>query len=80
MHFKELVELQVHEYQNHNIHLTCELLYDMRQRIEFLPFIYQEKKSLASHHLLVLDINSMQIVGRTCINSTLGIRKYLRKS
>jgi hypothetical protein len=79
MHFRELVELQTEE-QRHHIHLTFETLYDMRQRIEFLPFIYQEKKSLATHHLLVLDVNSMQIVGKTCINSNLKIRRYLRKS
>ena len=52
----------------------------MRKRCEFLPFIYQEKKSLASHHLLVLDINAMTIVGKICINSNLQIRQYLRKS
>lgn len=52
----------------------------MRKRYEFLPFIYQEKKSLASHHLLVLDINHMAIVGKICINSNLQIREYLRKS
>jgi len=30
--------------------------------------------------MLVLDIDSMSIVSRTCINSNLEIRKYLRKS
>ena len=57
--------------------MTMETLYDFKSKFDFLPFIYQEKKSLATHHLLVLD---MQIVGRTCINSNLEIRKYLRKS
>jgi len=52
----------------------------MRTQIDFLPFIYQEKKSLATHHLLLLDVNSMQIFGSECINSNLEIRKYLRKS
>ena len=57
-----------------------ETLYDMRKRCEFLPFIYQEKKSLASHHMLVLDINLMEVVSKICINSNLKIRPYLRKS
>jgi len=52
----------------------------MQKRLEYLPFIYQEKRSLASHHLLVLDINAMRIVGKICINSNLKIRQYLRKS
>ena len=52
----------------------------MRKKYEFLPFIYQEKRSLASHQLLVLDVNSMTVAGKTCINSNLNIRKYLRKS
>jgi len=52
----------------------------MRKKLDFMPFIYQEKKSLASHHLLVLDINTMNVVGKICINSNLKIREYLRKS
>lgn len=52
----------------------------MRKKLDFMPFIYQEKKSLASHHLLVLDVNTMNIVGKICINSNLKIREYLRKS
>lgn len=52
----------------------------MRKKLDFMPFIYQEKKSLASHHLLVLDVNTMNIVGKICINSNLNIRQYLRKS
>lgn len=66
--------------QEHHIHISLETLYDMRKRCEFLPFIYQEKKSLASHHMLVLDINLMQVVTKICINSNLKIRPYLRKS
>lgn len=60
--------------QEYHIHLTFEALYDMQKRLEYLPFIYQEKRSLASHHLLVLDINAMKIVGKICINSNLKIR------
>ena len=79
MNFRELVELQKEKQDNH-LHLTFETLFDMRQRIEFLPFIYQEKNKLATNQLLILDVNSMQIVGKTCINSNLQIRQYLRKS
>ena len=52
----------------------------MQKKLDYMPFLYQEKKSLASHHLLVLDINKMSIVGKICINSNLKIRQYLRKS
>ena len=58
MNFRELVELQKEKQENH-LHLTFETLYDMRQRIEFLPFIYQEKNKLATNQLLILDVNSM---------------------
>jgi len=40
MHFRELVDLQKSEKQDHHIHLTMELLYDMQQKYEFFPFIY----------------------------------------
>jgi len=75
--------IQIHKEDNEkqqNMHLTVETLFDMRKRYEFLPFIYQEKRSLASHHLLVLDINKMTIAGKTSINSNLSIRQYLRRS
>lgn len=78
--YSQLVQLLQDEQQNSNIHLTFETLLDMRKKIEYLPFIYQEKKSLASHNLLVLDINTMQVAGKACINSNLTIREYLRKS
>lgn len=82
--FRELLDQQRDQKgtnkQNHHIHLTFETLYDNRTPIDFLPFIYQEKRSLATHHLLLLDINSMQIFGSECINSSLEIRKWLRKS
>ena len=77
--FSELIQLQK-EKQDHHIHLTTETLYDMKSKFDFFPFIYQERRSLASHHLLVLDINTMEICSRNCINSNLQIRKYLRKS
>lgn len=77
--FRELLEIQK-DKQDHHINLTFETLYDMRTPLEFMPFIYQEKKSLATHHMLLLDINSMQISGSECINSNLEIRRFLRKS
>lgn len=79
--FSELIQLhQDTTGKFSKIHLTFETLYDMRKRYEFLPFIYQDKQSIASHHMLVLDVNSMTIAGKMCINSNLAIRKYLRKS
>lgn len=48
MKFRELVELhEDKDYTTPYIHLTFETLYDMKQRIEFLPFIYQEKRIMA---------------------------------
>ena len=52
----------------------------MRAQIEFLPVIYQDKKNIESHNLLILDIDKMRIVGKTCINSSLEMRKYMRKT
>lgn len=79
--FNELVQLHTDSSEKHpNIHLTVETLLDNRKRYEFLPFIYQEKKAIASHNLLILDINSMSIYGKQSINSNLAIRQYLRKS
>lgn len=75
--------IQLHQDANEkfqNIHLTVETLFDMRKTYEFLPFIYQESRSLASHNLLVLDINKMAIAGKTSINSSMAIRAYLRMS
>lgn len=78
--YKELIQLHQDGEKQQSMHLTVETLFDMRKRYEFLPFIYQEKRSLASHNLLVLDLNSMTIAGKTCINSNMAIRTYLRRS
>ena len=42
---KEITDMMKEE-QNHNINLTFELCYDNKSNINFIPFIYQEKKSL----------------------------------
>ena len=62
------------------VHLTFETLYDMQASIDFLPFIYQDKEKIESHQLLVMDIDQMQIVQKTCINANLTLRKSIRKS
>ena len=38
--FRELIDFQKQNKQDHHIHLTFETLYDMKQPIDFLPFIY----------------------------------------
>lgn len=48
--------------------------------IEFIPFIYQDRKNQDSHSLLILDIEKMQVIQKSCINSNLEMRKYIRKS
>lgn len=79
--FSELVELHKDSLEKHpNIHISVETLFDNRKRYEYFPFIYQEHKAIASHNLLLLDINSMTIYGKQSINSNMEIRKYLRKS
>ena len=52
----------------------------MQAVIEFIPFIYQDRNNQASHNLLVLDLEKMQVVQKTCINSNLEMRKYIRKT
>ena len=58
MTFKDLIEFQK-EPQHNYIHIQFETLYDMQAKIEFIPFIYQDKKNQDSHNLLVLDIEKM---------------------
>lgn len=79
MTFKELTEYQ-NDHTDTYIHITLETLYDMQAVIEFIPFIYQDRNNQASHNLLVLDLEKMQVVQKTCINSNLEMRKYIRKN
>lgn len=77
MPFKELIDKQKLP-QTCNINLTFELCYDNKSNINFIPFIYQEKKSLQTHHLCVFDIEKMMVIKHTCINSNKNCRKFLR--
>ena len=77
MTFKELIDMQKEE-QTWNINLTFELCYDNRSNINFIPFIYQEKKSLMTHHLCVFDIEKMRVVKHFAINPVKFSRRFLR--
>ena len=79
MTFKDLIEFQK-EPQNNYVHLTFETLYDMQAQIQFIPFIYQDRKIKESHSLLVFDVEQMRVVQKSCINSNLELRKYIRKT
>jgi hypothetical protein len=35
---------------------------------------------MSTHSLLILDINSLKIINRTCISSNLKLREHIRKS
>jgi hypothetical protein len=82
MSFKELIEYQKETGKSNLdcVHLTFETLYDMQANIEFIPFIYQDKTKQDSHSLLIMDVEKLQVVQKTCINSNLEIRKYIRKT
>jgi len=58
----------------YQLNLQFESLYDMQSSIDFLPFIYQDREKIESHALLVMDIDKMQIVQKTCINANLTLR------
>lgn len=77
MTFKELIDFQKEE-QTWNINLTFEICFDNRSCINFIPFIYQEKKSLQTHHLLIFDIEKMMVTKHHCINTNKVARKFLR--
>lgn len=52
----------------------------MSSSIDFLPFIYQDKEKIESHNILLMDIDKMEIVQKSCINANLSLRKTIRKT
>lgn len=77
MSFKELIDYQK-EDQSWNINLTFETCYDNRACINFIPFIYQEKKSLQTHNMCIFDIEKMMVTKHHCINTNKVARRFLR--
>lgn len=63
-----------------NIHLTFEKCYDSAANIDFIPFIYQDKRELKSHHLVTFDVSTMKVVRHAHILSELPRRPVLIKS
>lgn len=45
--------------QTHAIYLIFEKIFDNKSHIDFIPIIYQEKKSIKTHHLILYDVEKM---------------------
>jgi hypothetical protein len=78
MTFKDLLDLQASEHQDYLINLTFEKIVDMKNYMEFIPLIYQEKSSVTTHHLVMFDIHKMRVVKHQNINSSMALRNRLR--
>ena len=79
MLFSGLIDLQK-KPQRGNINLTFEKVYDNRSNIRFIPLIYQEKKSVTTHHFIVYDVELQEIVRHASVLSSLELRKVQRKN
>ena len=77
MTIRELISKQKDE-TTCNLHLIFEKCYDNRSNVDFIPIIYQDKRSLTTHHLIIFDAQKMVVVRHTNILSTLPLRKVLR--
>jgi hypothetical protein len=76
MTLRELI-LKQKEYTAANIHLTFEKCYDNNSNLDFIPIIYQDKRSQTSHHLIIFDAQKMKVVRHSIILSSLEMRKVL---
>mmetsp|Transcript_38034 Transcript_38034/g.58063 ORF Transcript_38034/g.58063 Transcript_38034/m.58063 type:complete len:140 (-) Transcript_38034:2658-3077(-) len=79
MSFEDLINLQK-EPQEEFVHLTFELVQDNKTALEFVPVIYQLRGDIHSNYLLMFDAEHMHVVYKTCVNSNLAIRSYIKKS
>jgi len=82
MTFYELVKEQkdLNGQQPYNLYLIFEKIYDNKSNINFIPIIYQEKKSISTHHLIIFDVDKMCVVRHASILPNLEKRKCLRKT
>jgi hypothetical protein len=71
-------------------------MFDNQAQLQFIPFIYQDKKAKKSveggfgdvnskkkvevQSLMVFDIDEMKVVQKTSISSNLEIRKHIRRT
>jgi len=51
---------------------------DSRTQLDFVPLIYQERSSKETHHLVVFDVNRMEISRHYSLLSNVTIRDHLR--
>lgn len=79
MPFKDLIELQK-QPQPWLVKLGFEKCMDSRTLLDFVPLIYQERSNQESHHLIVFDVNKMQISRHYSLLSNISVRKHIRKT
>jgi len=75
----EMVEMQKHP-QRSSVHLTFQICQDSRNQVDFVPMIYQEKKTIATHSFCIFNPESMTVVKSDCILPAMHLRPYLRKN
>lgn len=79
MTFFDLIELQKMRQESH-LHLTFQICQDSRNAIDFVPFIFQDRKSIETNSFCIFDIRSMSVVKTECILPAMHLRKYIRQS
>lgn len=77
--YADLIALQKEE-QDYEVKLTFEYCLDMKDNINFIPCIFQQKGLPESHNFLLFDIYKMKFVYKICINPNLEKRKFIRKT
>lgn len=76
--FEELVDYQSNHPQKGHLNLTFQMCQDNKTQLEFVPFIYQERKTIDTHSFCIFNIESMRVVKSDCILPHMKLRKYLR--
>jgi len=66
--------------QRYHVHLTFETCIDMKENIDFIPVVYQERSKAQSHHLLIFDIFKREFVEMTSVSPPAHMRSNVRKS
>jgi hypothetical protein len=80
MTYKDLLDRQSMTHQDWLVNLTFEKVMDLKDNIDFLPIIYQEKAGYKSHHLIIFDLHKMRVVKHQNLLSNMSIRSRLRVS
>jgi hypothetical protein len=66
--------------QSSSILLTFEKIFDNKSHIDFIPIIYQEKGSMDSHHIILFDVERMEVVRHAVTLPNMEMRKCMRKT